>query len=216
MCSKNKYRNSSVELFRIIAMLMVVTVHYNSAFLPVSLHMSEHFNLDTVSVHSITQSIIESLAVVCVNCFLVITGFYGIRFKGKKFWNLWVVLFFIYVPCEIAMEIYHGEILPKTLLTDVIAFTHENYYAQCYLMLLFLSPVLNTFIDKNGKKILPYALVFWGIEIVFDWIRHNQSLGFAQGYSLIHFILMYILGRTAFLYRNAIQNVGCIRLGGGI
>jgi hypothetical protein len=167
--------------------------------------------LDTVSVHSITQSIIESLAVVCVNCFLVITGFYGIRFKGKKFWNLWVVLFFIYVPCEIAMEIYHGEILPKTLLTDVIAFTHENYYAQCYLMLLFLSPILNTFIEKYGKRIVPYVLGFWCIEFVLDFVWRNKSLGFDSGYGLIHFVLMYMLGRTVYLYKDRILKISTVK-----
>lgn len=192
-------------------MLMVVTVHYNSAFLSVSLQMSEHFNLEIVSVHSITQSIIESLAIVCVNCFLVITGFYGIRFKGKKFWNLWVVLFSIYIPCEIAMEIYHGDIHLKALITDAIAFTHENYYAQCYLMLLFLSPILNTFIEKYGKRIVPYVLGFWCIEFVLDFVWRNKSLGFDSGYGLIHFVLMYMLGRTVYLYKDRILKISTVK-----
>ena len=205
-------RNSSVELFRILATIMVVIVHYNGWLAG---GMPDHFDLSGVTFSTVSQAVIEGFTAVCVNCFLVITGFYGVKLKPKTFWNMWILLVSIYVPCEIVMQLHVGTFSPRPLIDDFIAFTRESYYVQDYLMLVFLSPVLNTFIDKNGKKILPYALVFWGIEIVFDWICHNQSLGFAQGYSLIHFILMYILGRTAFLYRNAIQNVGCIRLGGG-
>jgi surface polysaccharide O-acyltransferase-like enzyme len=51
MYSRNNRRNSSVELFRIIAMLMVVTVHYNNAMLPDSLGMPNYFNLEIASVH---------------------------------------------------------------------------------------------------------------------------------------------------------------------
>lgn len=205
-------RNSSVELFRILATLMVVIVHYNGWLAG---GMPEHFDLSGASFFTVSQAVIEGFTAVCVNCFLVITGFYGVKLKPKTFWNMWILLVSIYVPCEIAMQIHEGAFSPRPLIEDLIAFTRESYYVQDYLMLVFLSPVLNTFIDKYGKKMLPYALMFWGIEIVFDWVRHNQSLGFAQGYSLIHFVLMYILGRTAFLYKDVIRNVGSIRLGGG-
>lgn len=208
---KVRKRNSSVELFRILATLMVVIVHYNGWLAG---GMPDHFDLSGASFCTVSQAVIEGFTAVCVNCFLVITGFYGVKLKPKTFWNMWILLVSIYVPCEIVMQIHEGAFSPRPLIDDLIAFTRESYYVQDYLMLVFLSPVLNTFIDKYGKKILPYALVFWGIEIVFDWLRHNQSLGFAQGYSLIHFILMYILGRTAFLYKDVIRNVGSIRLGG--
>ena len=66
--------------------------------------------------------------------------------------------------------------------------------------------VLSAFIKKYGKRILPYSLAFWAIEIVFDWILKNRCLSFGHGYELTHFILMYILGQTAFMYKETVQN----------
>ena len=212
MYTQGKKRNSSVELFRILAMLFVVIVHYNGWLTG---GMADHFDQDAASVHSVTQATIQGMTAVCVNCFLVITGYYGVKFKGRTFWNMWVLLVCIYVPCEILMQGYHGEIHPMAFVDDILAFTRESYYVQCYLMLVFLSPILNSFIEKYDKKILPYVLMFWGIEFVMDWGHHNHSLGFEQGYGLIHFVLMYMLGRTAALYKDKItsMNINCFRGG---
>lgn len=68
-----------------------------------------------------------------------------------------------------------------------------------------MSPMLNSFIKKYGRRILPYTLSFWLIEITFDWILQNQCLGFGRGYELTHFILMYLLGQTAHLYNDEIN-----------
>ena len=75
------------------------------------------------------------------------------------------------------------------------------------MMLLFLSPVINCFIDKFGKKILPFTLGYWGIEVVYDWVLNKDSLGFQLGYGITHFIFMYLLGRTLYLYQDKIWNM---------
>lgn len=192
-------RNSSIELFRIIATLLVLIVHFNGWFVD----MPSTFT--GFSVFTISQDIIESISCICVNCFLVITGWYGLRFKWKHVWNIWSVLVWIYVPFYLVYSYFYNDFSIKLLLFKIIAIGQESYYVQCYLMLLFLSPILNSFIEKFGKRILPYTLAFWVIEIVFDWILQNMCLGFGRGYELTHFILMYLLGQTAFLYRKEIR-----------
>lgn len=205
--SLTNQRNSSVELFRIIATFLVLIVHFNGWFIG---GMPE--KLTNFSLPSINQALIESLSAVCVNCFLVITGWYGLKFKWKHVITIWSILVWIYVPCYLVETIYNGNFSIVTFLFKIIALGQESYYVQCYLMLLFLSPVLNAFIRKYGKHILPYSLAFWMVEIVFDWILRNKCLGFGHGYELTHFILMYILGQTAFLYKEEIRKwITCIR-----
>lgn len=192
-------RNSSVELFRIIATFLVLIVHFNGWFVG---GMPE--KLVIFSLFRVSQAFIEALSCICVNCVLVITGWYGLKFKWKHVWTIWSVLVFIYVPAYIWQVYLEGNFSIVTLAMKFFALGQESYYVQCYLMLMFLSPILNVFIRSVNKKILPYSIAFWGIEIVFDWLLHNQYLGFGYGYMLTHFIFLYILGQTARLFKNDI------------
>lgn len=200
MTNKNQTRNSSVELFRILATFLVLIVHFNGWFvggMPV--------NLSVFDSQNIGQALIEAASCTCVNCFLVITGWYGLKFKWKHVWTIWSILVWVYVPFYVLNAIYYHDFSILSLIFRIIAFTQESYYVQCYLMLLFLSPILNSFIKKFGKKILPYTIAFWSIEIIFDWILGNKCLAFGNGYMLTHFILMYLLGQTAYLYQGEIH-----------
>ena len=189
-------RNSSIELFRVLATFLVLIVHFNAWMLG---GMPETFDGTHLSLFSIGQVVIESLSIVCVNCFLIISGYYGITFKYRTIWNIFVLLVSIYVPFYLFECIYKDAFSLKELMSCCLALSRKNYFVQCYLILCFLSPVLNAYIDKNGTRILNFVLLFWGIEFYFDCLRNNVTLGFDNGYSLIHFILMYFLGRTVFI-----------------
>lgn len=192
-------RNSSVELYRILATFLVLIVHFNGWFVGMPSSF-QGFSLFTVS-----QAFIEALTCTCVNCFLVITGWYGMKFKWKHVWTIWSILVFIYIPCYLAIALYKHEISIIQLIMNFIAIGKESYYVQCYLMLLVLSPILNSFITRYERKILPYTLTLWLIEFVFDWILKNKCLGFGHGFMLTHFILMYLIGQTSHLYQKEIH-----------
>lgn len=199
MSEKIKQRNSSVEVFRIIATFMVVAAHLNGWLAD----MPERFS--NFSVFTVSQTFIAATTCICVNCFLVITGWYGLKLKFKHFWTIYSVIVFIYVPFYLISCIHSHSFSIFHFLVNFFAIGKESYYIQCYLMLMFLSPMLNQFIESKGKSIIYWTLSFWLIEIVLDWILSNKCLGFANGYGLTHFILLYFLGRTAFLYKKEIN-----------
>lgn len=196
-------RNSSVELFRILATFLVLIVHCNGWLVG---GMPDKFNFEDVSLFRVGQLIIQSLTACCVNCFLVITGWYGVKFKLKTIWNINWLLICVYVPFYILNYIFTQHFSIYGLLGGFAGILRESYFIQCYLMLMFLSPILNCFIEKYGRSILPYVLCFWGIEIVAEIIG-NKSLGIDSGYSVIHFVLMYLLARTASLYKDELLKI---------
>lgn len=202
---KSIRRNSSVELFRILATFLVVMVHLNGYVVD----MPQKFA--GFSTFAISQSLLESISIVCVNSFLIITGWYGLKFKWKHIWTIWSILVCIYVPFYLFRSIFinHNFNVP-TLIFNFIAIGKENYYINNYLLLLFISPVLNIFIKNYGKKILPYTIAFWFIEIIFDWIMEIKFLGFGYGYNITHFILIYFLAQTAHLYKNNIYSLASV------
>lgn len=89
-----KERNSSIELFRILAALLVLIVHLNGWML------GGLFDWDDISitpVHKYGQLAIISISCVCVNCFLLISGWFGLKLKYSAILKIWVTLVCIYI-----------------------------------------------------------------------------------------------------------------------
>lgn len=197
----SRNRNSSVEFFRIIATFLVLIVHFNGWFVPIPKHFSG-WTLPTVG-----QSIIESFSIICVNSFLVITGWYGIKLKIKSLISLYTVIAWIYVTFYLAECLAGREFSEISFLWNIIALTKESYYIQSYMLLMIVSPILNSFITQYGNKSLNLILAIWGTEIVLDFGFNNKCLGFGHGFQFMHFVVMYLLGQIAYLYRDVLFKV---------
>ena len=76
-----KTRNSSIELFRIIAMLLVLIVHCNGWLVG---GIPDSFDEKNISTFRISQAIIQSFSCTCVNMFILISGYFGLKFKLKS------------------------------------------------------------------------------------------------------------------------------------
>ena len=200
-------RNSSIELYRIIATFAVLIVHFNGWFVG---GMPESFDMRHLSNFRIGQTIIEAATVICVNMFLIISGYFGLRLKWESVIKICLLLLFIYIPFYLFTAAYKSEFEIRTLIRNFFVITKSGYFIQCYLMLIFLSPALNSFIDKYGKKLLlKWTIVFLSIEVWFGCIMKVEALGFNKGYSVIHFVLMYMIARCLFLYNNELMKARC-------
>lgn len=193
-----------MELFRILATFLVLVVHFTGWFVG---GLVDPFDTSKDLSFRIGQMILEALSCVCVNCFLIISGWFGIKLKFKSIWKMYTLLLFIYVPFQLVTTIYTGNFSLMQLVDNLLVFTRESYFVQCYMMLMFLSPLINSFFEKYGKKVLWLVLALWAVEAFMANIRNNQSLGINNGYSLIHFILMYMLARTAALYKDNLLSI---------
>ena len=197
-------RDSNIELFRILATFMVLVVHFTGWFVG---GICNPYDSSIPLAFRIGQPIIESLNIVCVNCFLIISGWFSINLKFKSLWKLYAQLVFIYVPIYLIYSLYIGSFSLLEFCDRLLVFTKENYYIQCYLLLVLFSPVLNSFFEKYRKNSLYLVIVLWGVEAFMENIRGNVSLGINSGYSFIHFVLIYMIARTAFLYKDKILKV---------
>ena len=160
-----------------------------------------------MSAFRLTQSVIASATCICVNMFLIISGYFGIRLKWESVMKICLLLLMIYVPCYI-VQVYMGYNFAWTgLAKQFLVITRAGYFIQCYMMLMFLSPVLNAAVEKFGRKILPWTIAFLVIEFWFDCITRVENLSFNKGYSVIHFCLMYMIARVCFLYKEEIIKI---------
>lgn len=198
-------RNSNIEIFRILATFLVLIVHLNGWMAG---GLVEWNDADITMIHKACQLIIQSLSVVCVNCFLIISGWYGIKLKFASVWKMWVMLFSIYVPFYLASCFFGStQFTIFGLGTKILAFPCESYFIQNYLMLMVISPVLNSFIETKKEKLTLFALSLFAIEVIMESVFQNKCLYIEEGYSLFHFVTIYMLARTTNIHKDRILKV---------
>ena len=97
--AKNTTRSSNIELLRIVATFFVLVVHAD--FL--SLGEPDIADVANNPLGSYTRILIEAFAVICVNLFVMISGWFGIRPKYKSatsfLFQCFFFLFGLYAVC---------------------------------------------------------------------------------------------------------------------
>lgn len=202
---KVQKRNSSIELFRIIAMLFVVVVHCNGWLVG---GMPDDFDEHNISLFRVSQATIQAFTCTCVNMFLLISGYFGLKLKWRSILNIYMLLISVTIPFYVLSCIINiNDFSLFSLLRKFLAISKSGYFVECYLLLLFFSPVFNAFIEKQGKTIIAWVFLFWAIEVYFDFLIHDVDLGFQNGYSFIHFALIYMIGRSLNIYKEWLLHI---------
>lgn len=199
-------RNSSVEVYRIIATFAVLVFHFNGWLVG---GMPKHFDVDQISIFRMTQAIIESCSCICVNMFLVISGYFGIRLKWQSVLKICLLLLSIHVPFYlIDCIVTNTPFITRVFIRKFLVISNGGYFIQCYFLLMLLSPILNSFIDATEKKKgAIFTLILVIVEFWFDCITHTEYMFFKHGYSVLHFMIVYLVARYVFLYREELMRI---------
>lgn len=184
-------RQSNFELLRIIAMFLVLAVHANYFALDGGPSAQE---CATRVISSMTRIVLESACIVCVDVFVLISGWFGIHFKWKSLLNfLFQVFFFgiiIYAFCVIFLDV------PLNIKGIAACFqiTTWNWFVKSYLLLYLMSPILNTFCNQSDKKDFLLVLIsFFSFQTIYGLTGSAKFI--EQGYSTISFIGLYLLAQ---------------------
>lgn len=195
-------RNSSVELYRILAVLAVFIGHWNGWFVGgVPTIHDFNFNLYRVS-----QVFISAMTSMCVNMFVLISGYFGLKLKFRTFSKLYFSLLAVYLPCYLITAAVTKDFKLSDFLFQFFVFSRGGYFILCYAMLVFISPVLNSFFER-GKNVIKWVGMLITVEFWFDCIMNISELGVNHGYSLFHFCVVYMVGRCVFVCRERLITI---------
>lgn len=204
-------RESNLEALRIVSMLMVLAVHADGASLGLPLPKGE---LDALTASEIWRTVVESLAIIGVNCFTMISGYFGISLRPRKVMAfLGIALFYscgIYLvfcaanPAEFSWGKL-GEYARVITCNDL-------WYVPAYFALMIVAPCLNWIAAEmpwRGFSMLVFALVWlnvflgWGLGMEFN----------PTGYTVVQLIMMYMLGRWLGMCPRPGRVAGYVALG---
>ena len=154
--TNRKERDSNLELLRIIAMLLVLMVHADFK----ALDPPTVGEVITTPVSSFLRFLSESISIVCVNVFILITGWFGIRPKVSRFsalvFQVMFIGFFIYI-----VLLSFGKV-ERWNPVDWIRFMFMRrglWFVGAYMVLYIISPVLNAFVSTTSRKTFKDVLI---------------------------------------------------------
>ncbi len=186
-------RQSNFELLRIISMLMVLAVHIDGASLGLPDLRGNLWALDS---RSAWQLAVESLTIVGVNCFTLISGYFGIRLRIKSVFSyLFQCMFYAVGLYALLLVVKPSAGSIDGLLESFMVLTHTDlWYVPAYFGLMLLSPFLNIAADTLGKRQSGCILLAFIIFNVWCGWLWGGSFN-PTGYTLVQLIMMYLTGR---------------------
>lgn len=198
---KSFERKSNFELLRIVAMCIIIMIHFCAAADLTAFGMQG-------TPGNILGGVIIGIGNIGPGCFCLISGYFGIKFSRQKLIKmelmmityslLETLLLYLFFPQEM-----YGAALLEQLIKSIIPFASRKYwFYSCYICLFIFSGYIQKFLDSLKEKELRIFLiisltVFSVLPTLFYFEIVQDS-----GKGIVQMILLYILGRYIRMYRD--------------
>lgn len=189
--SHPKTRLSNIELLRIISVFLILVFHIGSLIIgmPTAEEMQQSLS------PSITRIFFANLSVICVDVFILISGWFGMHLSVKGVVKLLFQVFFIYGLVYAIYIVCGYDSINLTGLANVFMADKNTWFIKAYLGLMCLSPALNALVEHGSEKQLRYVLIsFYSYQIVYGWITGGAYF-LNWGFSVTSFAGLYLLAR---------------------
>lgn len=179
-------RESGLELLRVLAMLGIITMHM---FAPLT---------DAATGRNLYVGVlINTVFNVGVSCFMLVTGYYGIRARGERLVSLWFTVFFYSVLSYAVAVLAVGEGFSVVMLAKSFLPLAANRY--WYMTSFFIIALFSGYIDRmldglgrEGARRLILLLLF--VFSVIPTFLYFQVLS-DSGKGPVNMFLVYLIGR---------------------
>lgn len=193
---KIRQRDSNIELFRIITMLLIVAHHYvvNSGL---TLESGPIY-ADPLSGHSVFLLLFGAWGKIGINCFILITGYFLCKSQitAKKFIKLLFEVMFYRIVIHVIFWVvgYTPITLDSVVETFVPITAIAHNFTGTYLVFFLCIPFLNILIRNLNEKQHVYLLILTCfIYIFFGTVKVLPvTMNYVSWYMVLYFIASYI------------------------
>jgi len=187
---QNHLRETNFELLRIIAMVMVVALHY-------MYHGGALKGTAPYSVNWFFSWIIEAFCIIAPNCYILVSGYFLINseFKAKKLRNLWLQVLFYSISIYFLL-IGFGAInfnIFDCIKSCMPVLLGRYWFATTYIVMYIFSPYLNIAIRSMDNKQMQKLIIimFATLSIWPTFFLYGPDI--TGGYSIIQFVYLYFI-----------------------
>lgn len=188
MTIQKKPRLANMELLRFIAMFMILTLHADFA----CFGWPQQRDILTLPEVWGVRILVEHWAIIGVDVFILISGWFGIRTSLKGAVKLLFQVLFIGLLTSGTVLLLNG--MPSGGVVAVLKSLISFWFVWSYLLLYLFAPALNAFVETAGKRQLKGFLIAFFTFATLDLAAHFSD-DFRWGYSAIFFMGLYVLAR---------------------
>lgn len=202
-------RESNFELLRIILIIMILTLHYLNANMGGALSTK---NIPDTHFNYYLARLLESLCIIAVNCFILITGFFMYKrdkVKIGKILNLdFIFIFYNILIYGVSIAFHITEFDEKSLIQFGNTFIQGGgWFIIIYTILYLLIPYINLVIKHINKKQFKILLIILLIAFsIWPTFLSNTTVKDC-GYGIIQFAMMYLIGAYIAKYKKNQKNI---------
>ena len=199
-----------MELLRIVAMIIIMLVHAN--FRALGYPTADELTSSPQS--TFLRYMFEGFCILGVNVFVMLSGWYGIKFKPLRLGALAFQIFFFIVlitltACVIEKRMPNVHDIGFFLLKR----NYDYWFVKAYLMMYIMAPVMNAFVEKATKQQFRLLLCcFFGFTFLYGWFL-DGAVWLKHGHSGLFFMGLYLLARYMRLHAtfvNKTSKVTCV------
>lgn len=192
-------RRSNVELLRVVSMFLILFWHgIHHGFL-------QNDNLSSFGIN--VFNLIHWCCFWHVNAFLLISGYFGIKFKWKSCINFFMYVLFYYILLNILIPLCQGESVNlDALLYSPYTFFHGFlgwWFVKPYLFLMLLSPILELIRKVQNMQLLLIVVLLTLLNLFIGFVckgGYNDN-----GFCVEHFCYMYVIGMLINRYEDKLS-----------
>lgn len=183
-----KERNSSFELLRLFCIFGIVAMHAFGGI-----------DTSTSVLNTELHVLFNSLFNTAVTCFVLISGYFGIKFNLAKLIRMDLMVIFFSVTSTVIQGNWNLKMIVKAFFPVI---TRQHWFITCYFALCILAPFLNDIpLQMQKDRYRRLLMVLLGMFSVIPTLTTYDIMQ-DSGKGLAHFVMIYLLGRYLAMYQN--------------
>lgn len=199
----SKVRNSNIEALRIVAMFLILMIHVN--FFSIGKPSTEEAIVKPLSTFS--RCFFESISLVGVNLFVLISGWFSIKFTFRRLWAfVFQAVFIITVISLIGVLTGYASVNEIHVKECLFMSEYYGWFIKAYIGLMIFSPMLNYYVANASKKEFEVLLIsFFSFQTMYSCFTDGATF-IQYGYSTFSFVGLYLLARYIRIYGQTLIN----------
>ena len=190
---KQTVRSSNLELLRIVSIILIITMHVVG-------YAASQCTLSAEN--TIFRHFVGAIGNLGVSCFVLLSGYFGVKFSWKKFVHISLLTTVYACICNFCNDQY--AFTGNVIMAVVWVPRYYNWYITCYLAIMLLSGYINDFcarLDKGSFSRL-LMLLFVLLSVLPMLVSANDVLLNKSGQCFTYFTFVYLIGRYIKLYKD--------------
>lgn len=189
-------REANIELLRIVLMIMIISYHFFSFYIQGTYSSNQSLFF--------TKLLFTSATAMAVDCFVFISGFYGLKFKLKQVVSLTLQAIFYSYICFAILVFTKPDLININFFFKYLFPISSSvwWFITTYILLYFLAPFLNSGIKILSKTQFQILLVgFLFLNCFSNFFFDLEMAG-----HLVNFIFIYLLARFMNIYKITVRH----------